>query len=86
MRIYISGLLIAISAGSLQAQVEFISPCLWEELMQADTTDDPIVQTRWILPDGSILILDKSIEISQNRHHEVCIRWMPSLSQAEKEP
>jgi hypothetical protein len=41
---------------------------------------------RWILPDGSILVLDKSIEISHNRHHEVCIRWMPSLSQAEKEP
>ena len=71
--------------GSGHAQSEFFSPCLWEALMQADTTSDPILQAQWILKDGSMLIVEKSREITQNRHHEIYIRWYPAISEAENE-
>lgn len=76
---------IVLSALSLKSQSAVIFPCTWEMLMQADTCSDPIVQMRWILLDGSTLILDKSDEISHNRHHAVCIRWLPPTEAVENE-
>jgi len=75
----------SLSGGCVHAQSEFFSPCLWDALMQADTTSDPIVQSRWILKDGSLLIVEKSKETTNNRHHEIYIRWQPAISKAENE-
>jgi hypothetical protein len=71
--------------GSVLAQSEFFSPCLWEALILADTASDPIIQSRWILEDGSMLIVEKSREITRYRHHEINIRWHPASSEAENE-
>jgi hypothetical protein len=84
-RIAISVIFNSLLGGSIHAQSECFSPCLWEALMQADSTSDPIVQSRWILKDGSLLIVEKSREITHNRHHEIYIRWQPAVSEAKNE-
>jgi hypothetical protein len=84
-RIAISLFFTSLSGGCVLAQSEFYSPCLWEALMQADTASDPIIQSRWILKDGSLLIVEKSKEMTHNRHHEIYIRWQPAFPEAENE-
>jgi hypothetical protein len=71
----------AISAQSIQSL-----PDDWLQMLQADSSADSLVQMRWLLHDGSILIVDKSPEISHEYHHSICIRWLPRISKAESEP
>jgi hypothetical protein len=71
----------AVSGQSLHA-----IPDNWLQLLQADSSADSLVQMRWLLDDGSILIVDKSPEISHKHHHSICIRWLPRISKAESEP